>query len=67
MASEHAFMKKGKRVSFGYKTFNSFRRLISSEPLIASEKVRNGMVRDSVIVFVIAFFIPVIYCTLKQS
>lgn len=42
------------------------RSAISLVPFISSEKVKNGMVRASVIVFTIAFLIPVIFLTLKR-
>jgi len=42
----------------------SYLSLIKFVASIDSEKVKDGIVRDSVIVFVIAFFIPVIFFTL---
>ena len=60
-------MKNGNRVSFGYTCFNSVRKEISLEEWIESEKVKKGIVRDSDIVFVIAFLIPVICFTLLIS
>jgi len=61
----HALIKNGNIVSLGWADFISFLSLISLVASISSEKVKNGMLSDSVIVLVIAFFIPVIYLTLK--
>lgn len=65
IAIEHALMKNGSMVSLGCYFFISLRSLIRLVALISSDKVKNGIERDSVIVFVIAFFIPVICLTLK--
>jgi hypothetical protein len=40
---------------------------MSLVPFISSEKVKKGMVKASVMVFTIAFFIPVIFLTLEIS
>lgn len=64
MAIEHAFMKNGNIVREECTYFISFLRAKSLVPSISSEKVKKGIVRASVIVFVIAFFIPVIFFTL---
>ena len=66
IAIEHALMKKGSMVSFGCCFFISLRRAISFVAFISSESVKKGIVNDSVIVFVIAFFMPVIYLTLNR-
>ena len=52
-------------VSLGWTDFISFLNLISWVASISSEKVKKGIESDSVIVFVIAFLIPVICFTLK--
>jgi len=65
IAIEHALTKKGSIVSFGWTDFISFLNLISWVASISSEKVKKGIESDSVIVFVIAFLIPVICFTLK--
>ena len=65
IAIEHAFTKNGNMVNFGWTDFISFLSLINYVASISSENVKKGIERDSVIVFVIAFFIPVICFTLK--
>lgn len=67
MAIEHALIKKGSIVSLGCATFISFLSLISCVASISSLKVKNGIESASVIVFVIAFFIPVIFFTWSSS
>lgn len=66
IAIEQALTKKGSIVSLGWTDFISFLSLISYVASISSENVKNGIERDSVIVLVIAFLIPVIYFTLKR-
>lgn len=67
MAREQALMKKGSIVSPGTWAFSYLRRAMSLVASISSEKVKKGIVRDSVIVLVMAFFIPVILTTLSCS
>ena len=57
-------MKKGSMVILGWTCFISYLSLIRLVASIDSENVKDGIVSDSVIVFVIAFFIPVIFFTL---
>jgi hypothetical protein len=67
MAIEHAFTKNGRIVKLlccFLICYLSFRRLEAS---ISSMKVKKGIVNDSVIVFVIAFFMPVSLLTLKEK
>ena len=66
IAIEHALTKNGRIVNLGWTDFISFLSLISYVASISSEKVKKGIERDSVIVFVIAFLIPVICFTLKH-
>jgi hypothetical protein len=63
MANERAFMKNGSIVRSGIYYFNSLRNLINYVASISSEKVNVGIERDCVIVFVIAFWMPVIFLT----
>ena len=65
MAMEQALIKKGNSDSYGCTFFISFLRAIKAVALISSEKVKLGMVNDSVMVLVMAFFMPVIFLTLK--
>ena len=45
--------------------FISLRRMMSAVASISSEKVNEGMVSASVMVLVMAFFMPVIFFTLR--
>ena len=59
-------MKKGSIVSFGTDCFNCFLSATSWVAFMSSENVKKGIDRDSVIVMVMAFFIPVIFLTLQH-
>jgi hypothetical protein len=63
MAREHALIKNGSMVSLGTDYLSCFLNLMSSVAFISSENVKNGIERDSVIVLVMAFFMPVIFFT----
>jgi hypothetical protein len=63
MAIEAAFTKKGSKVKFLWFFFNNYLSCITLVASISSIKVKNGIDLDSVIVFVIAFFIPVSFFT----
>jgi len=67
MASEIALMKKGRTVILTPLAFNYWRSLSSSVASISSEKVKKGMLSDSVIVLVIAFLMPVSFLTLTRA
>jgi hypothetical protein len=67
IAIEQALMKKGSMVSLGCYFFISFLKAISLVALISSDSVKNGIESDSVIVFVIAFFMPVMCLTLNNK
>ena len=63
---EHALMKNGNIVRFVCTFFISLRRAIRAVASIESEKVKAGIDKASVIVFVMAFFMPVIFFTLRE-
>ena len=65
MAIEQALMKNGSIVRLVCTFFISFLRAIKAVASISSEKVNAGMDKASVIVFVMAFFMPVIFLTLR--
>ena len=67
MAIEHALIKNGSIVKFVCTFFISFRSAIKAVASIESEKVKAGIVKASVIVLVMAFFMPVIFLTLLTS
>lgn len=67
IAIEHALMKNGSIVNLGTEDLSSFLNFMSSVAFMSSENVKKGIESDSVIVFVIAFFIPVIFFTLNRS
>ena len=67
IAIEHALIKNGNRDKVGCYAFISFLKAIREVAFISSEKVKAGIDRDSVIVLVIAFFIPVMRFTLKDK
>ena len=67
MAMEHALIKNGSIVRLVCTFFISFLKAIRAVASISSEKVNDGIVRASVIVLVIAFFIPVIFLTLHNG
>lgn len=59
-------MKNGSIVNLGCTAFISFLSLIRWVASISSENVKKGIESDSVIVFVIAFLMPVICFTLTK-
>lgn len=63
IATEAAFTKKGRTVRFLCAFLSKTLSFINSVASISSMKVNAGMERDSVIVLVIAFFIPVSFLT----
>jgi len=67
IAIEHALMKKGSTVRFVWIFFISLRRMRRLVASISSENVKDGIVSASVMVFVIAFFIPVMRLTLEYT
>ena len=67
IAIEQALMKNGSIVRFVCTFFISFLNAIKAVASISSEKVKAGIDSASVIVLVIAFFIPVIFLTLKYK
>ena len=67
MAIEHALMKNGSMVRLVCTFFISLRSMIRAVASISSEKVKAGIDRASVIVLVMAFFIPVIFFTLFEK
>ena len=67
MAMEHALIKNGSIVRFVWTFFISLRRAMSAVASISSENVKDGIVKASVIVFVMAFFIPEIFLTLSRG
>lgn len=64
MAREAALIKKGRRVKLLNCFFNMSLSWIKLVASISSWKVKEGMFKASVMVLVIAFFIPVIFLTL---
>ena len=64
MAIEQALMKNGSIVRLVCTFFISFLKAIKAVASISSENVNAGIDSASVIVLVIAFFIPVIFLTL---
>jgi hypothetical protein len=66
MAREHALMKNGSIVSLGTVVLSYFLSLMSSVASMSSENVKKGIDRDSVMVLVMAFFMPVIFFTLND-
>lgn len=67
IAIEHALMKNGSIVRLVCTFFISLRRAINFVASISSEKVKAGIDRASVMVFVMAFFMPVIFLTVSCS
>lgn len=67
MAMEHALMKKGSMVRLVCTFFISLRSMMREVASMESEKVNAGIDKASVIVLVIAFFIPVMRLTLSCS
>lgn len=63
MAMEHALIKNGSIVRLVCTFFISFLKAIKAVASISSEKVKDGIVSASVMVFVMAFFMPVIFLT----
>ena len=60
-------MKKGKIDKFVYYFFNYFLKSIVLVASRSSENIKKGIDRESVIVLVIAFYIPLIFLTLSPS
>ena len=67
IAIEHALIKNGNIVKLVCTFLSSYLKARSLVAFIESEKVNEGMERASVMVFVIAFFIPVIFLTLNTT
>jgi hypothetical protein len=59
-------MKNGSIVSLGTVVLSYFLSLMSSVASMSSENVKKGIDRDSVMVLVMAFFMPVIFFTLND-
>jgi hypothetical protein len=59
-------MKNGSIVSLGTVVLSYFLSLMSSVASMSSENVKKGIDRDSVMVLVMAFFMPVIFFTLHD-
>lgn len=60
-------MKKGRRVKLWWFFFSNYLRAMTFDVSTSSMKVKKGMERDSVIVLVIAFFMPVNFLTISSG